>query len=258
MFPTLFVSHGSPMTVLLDAPARDFMSTLGRRVGRPKAVLMISAHWETATPVVNAVGTNDTIHDFYGFPRPLYDIRYPAPGSTDLAERVADLLCAAGLPSGTDGQRGLDHGAWTPLLLMYPEHDIPVVQLSIQSHLGAAHHLQLGRALEALRQEDVLVIGSGSFTHDLARFRGAPIDAPELPDVRDFAEWMHAALLEGRTADLLTYRRQAPFATREHPTEDHILPLFVALGAAGEGATAERLHASTMYGILCMDSYAFQ
>ena len=258
MLPTLFVSHGSPMTVVETTPATVFMRGLaGGLPERPKAILAVSAHWETPVPAVNAVEVNGTIHDFYGFPRELYRITYPAPGSVELTERVSDLLCAAGLQSAVDQRRGLDHGAWAPLVLAYPEHDIPVVELSVQSRLGPAHHLQLGRALAALRSEGVLVLASGSFTHDLRRFHGGPVDLPEAPDVTAFAAWMDAALRDGRTCDLLTYRRQAPYAADQHPTEEHLLPLFVALGAAGEGAKAERIHASTEYGILRMDAYAF-
>jgi 4,5-DOPA dioxygenase extradiol len=257
MLPSLFLSHGAPTLPIIDAPVCDFLKALGQRLGRPKAILIASAHWETEQPMVNAVAVNDTIHDFGGFPRELYALRYGAPGAPDLAERVADLLCAGGMASTVDHSRGLDHGAWVPLLLMYPQATIPVAQISIQSHLGPAHHLQVGRALAALRDEGVLIIGSGSLTHNLAEFRGhAPNDAaPEW--VTGFADWFDTALEEGRGCDLLTYRRQAPFATRNHPTEEHLLPLYVALGAGGEKTAAQRLHASTTYGILRMDAYAF-
>ncbi len=257
MLPTLFISHGSPMLALTDVPARDFLAGLGAVLPRPRAVLVASAHWETAQPEVNAVAVNETIHDFYGFPQALFAMRYPAPGSAPLAERVAGLLAGAGVACEVDRQRGLDHGAWVPLSLIYPAHDIPVVQLSVQTRLGPDHHLRLGRALTALAAEDVLVIGSGSFTHDLRRFRGQSADAPEAADVTEFAAWFDAALTAGRTDDLLAYRRLAPHAVQEHPTEEHLLPIFVALGAAGDGASAERLHASTNYGILRMDAYAF-
>ncbi|HNI23128.1 MAG TPA: class III extradiol ring-cleavage dioxygenase [Plasticicumulans sp.] len=255
--PTLFLSHGSPMLSLLEAPARDFLEALGPELPRPRAILVASAHWETAQPSVNAVERNETIHDFYGFPQALFELRYPAPGSPALAARVADLLHEAGLPCRSDARRGLDHGAWSVLRLMYPDADIPVVQVSLQRGPGPAHHLELGRALAPLRHEGVLVIGSGSFTHDLRRFRGQPIDAPDAPDIAPFCEWMDTALREGRTADLLGYRQRAPYALAQHPSEEHLLPLFVALGAAGPAARARRLHASNTYGMLRMDAYAF-
>lgn len=257
MLPTLFLSHGAPTLPLSHAPATDFLHHLGATMPRPKAILVASAHWETARPEVTLVARNDTIHDFYGFPRPLYELRYPAPGDPVLAAHVQALLTEAGLPGTLDTTRGLDHGAWVPLLLAYPEADIPVLQLSLQTRLGPAHHLRLGAALAALRAEDVLVVGSGSWTHDLRRFRGQAEDAPEQPDVTQFANWMDQAVREGRVEDLLDYRRRAPHAADNHPTEEHLLPLYVALGAAGPTATAERLHSSGMFSMLRMDAYAF-
>lgn len=257
MLPTLFISHGSPMLALRPSPARDFLAGLGGQVGQPKAIVIASGHWETERPEVSGVTVNDTIHDFYGFPPALYAIRYPAPGSPELAERVATLLREAGLAAAVDHQRGLDHGAWVPLSLMYPDHDIPVLQLALQSWLGPPHHLALGRAIAALREQDVLVIGSGTFTHNLARPRAPEQDAVAPPDVVAFADWMHAALTERRVDDLLDYRRRAPYAALQHPTEEHLLPLFVALGAAGDAARASRLHASATWGTLRMDAYSF-
>jgi len=252
----LFVSHGAPTLVLDDVPARDFLRGLGAGKPRPKAILMISAHWETPVPTVNAVATNSTIHDFYGFPAPLYQLAYPAPGSLELAGRVVELLGDNGLAARTDPARGLDHGAWVPLMLAYPESDIPVVQLSVQSQLGPGHHLELGRALAPLADDGVLIIASGSFTHNLSALREAhPQGEPDW--VHDFAEWMNAALVEGRTCDLLAYRRLAPHAVRNHPSEEHLLPLFVALGAGGVAASPQQLHTSVTYNILRMDAFAF-
>ena len=255
--PSLFLSHGSPTLPLTDTPARSFLSQFSGTIARPKAILVISAHWETSVPTVSAVGRNDTIHDFRGFPQALYELRYPAPGSPAVAARAADLLRASGIDCRIDPSRGLDHGAWVPLLLMYPQADIPVLQLSLQPHLGTAHHLRMGRALAPLRQEGVLIIGSGSMTHDLSEFRGHGPNDPAPDWVNAFADWFHSALTTGRTDDLLDYRRQAPFAIKNHPSEEHLLPLYVALGAAGENARAMRLHASATYSVLRMDVYAF-
>lgn len=257
MLPTLFVSRGSPMLALRPSPARDFLAGLGAQLPRPKAIVIVSGHWATERPEVSGVAVNDTIHDFYGFPPALYATRYPAPGSPELAERIAALLRQSGLAVEIDHERGLDHGAWVPLWLMYPDHNIPMLQLALQSWLGPPHHLQLGRAIAALREHDVLVIGSGSFTHNLGRPRAPDQDAPPPPDIVAFAEWMNAALSEQRTDDLLDYRRKAPFAALQHPTEEHLLPLFVALGAAGDDAHATPLHASTTWGTLRMDAYSF-
>ena len=257
MLPTLFLSHGSPMTALRDSPARRFFQGLGATLGRPKAILVASAHWETPYPAVNAVAVNDTIHDFGGFPRPLYEMKYPAPGAPALAERVAELVAAAGLHCGIDRSRGLDHGAWIPLSLIWPAADIPVLQISIQSHLGPAHHMQVGRALAPLRDAGVLIVGSGSFTHNLRILDRSALDAPQMPGAIAFANWFDSALTARRTADLLTYRTRAPAAVEQHPTDEHLLPIYVALGAAGEGAKARRLHDSVEFGALRMDAYEF-
>jgi 4,5-DOPA dioxygenase extradiol len=247
------------MLALTPCPARDFLAGLGETIGRrPAAILVVSAHWETDRPAVSAAARNETIHDFYGFPPELYRLTYPAPGSAAVAERVAALLAEAGFEPLLDHRRGLDHGAWVPLLLAYPEADVPVLQLSLQTALGPAHHFALGRALAPLRDERILVVGSGSFTHNLREMRGHGIEdaAPEW--VTAFADWMDAALVGGWTEDLLAYRRLAPFAARNHPTEEHLLPLFVALGAAGPSPPrVERLHASATYSVLRMDAYRF-
>jgi 4,5-DOPA dioxygenase extradiol len=256
--PSLFVSHGAPTLPFTDTPARAFLGELGGRLARPKAILVISAHWETAVPVISAVERNETIHDFFGFPRALYELRYPAPGSPAVAAEVAELLGASGIESRIDRSRGLDHGAWVPLLLMYPQADIPVLQLSLQPHLGPQHHLSIGRALAPLRQRGVLIIGSGSLTHNLSEFRGHGPNDPAPQWVDQFADWLDGALMASRTDDLLDYRRQAPFAAKNHPSEEHLLPLYAALGAAGDHADVERLHASSTYGVLRMDVYAFQ
>lgn len=256
--PSLFLSHGAPTLPLTDTPARLFLQQLGRALERPKAILVISAHWETKVSTVNAVDSNETIHDFYGFPRALYDLRYSAPGSPTLAARVAAALRAGAFDCNIDTRRGLDHGAWVPLLLMYPQGDIPVLQLSVQPHLGPEHHLHVGRALTPLRDEGVLIIGSGSFTHDLSEFRGHGPNDPAPEWVNSFADWFDAALVEGQTDVLIDYRRRAPFATKNHPTDEHLLPLYAALGAAGEDARSKRLHASSTYSVLRMDVYAFQ
>jgi 4,5-DOPA dioxygenase extradiol len=258
MFPSLFVSHGSPMMALTESPARDFMRGLGDKLGRPSAILVASAHWETREPAFNAVERNETIHDFYGFPPALFAMRYEPPGAPAVAQTAAELLSAAGLHSGINTSRGLDHGAWVPLSLMYPNADIPVLQIGIQSHMGPAHHLRIGRALAALREQNVLVMGSGSFTHNLSLLRRDKIDGPQPADVVAFSDWFDGAITDGRTDDLLNYRQRAPYAVQQHPTDEHLLPLYVAMGAGGENATPERLHASAMYSSLRMDAYAFR
>ena len=257
MLPSLFLSHGAPTLALSEAPAAQFLHDLPGLLGeRPSAIIVASAHWERFSPHLSAMSLNDTIHDFGGFPEPLYAMRYDAPGDPDLARRAVALLAAAGLEASLDDRRGLDHGAWVPLKLAWPEADIPVIQLSIQTRLGPQHHIDLGRALAPLRADGVLIVGSGSWTHDLRSVVRWVEDAPEPDWVRDFADWTDAALTEGRTEDLKAYRVLAPEAPHNHPTEEHFLPLFVALGAGG-GGPARRLHRSTTYGVLHMDAYAF-
>lgn len=258
MLPTLFVSHGSPMLALQDSPARRFLQSLGQSLPRPRAIAMVSAHWETrGGPAVSLATAPETIHDFGGFPRALFDIQYPAPGAADVADRVATLLSEAGIPVGRSATRGLDHGAWVPLSLMYPDADVPVLQISIVHDASPAVHAQLGQALQKLREEGVLVIGSGSLTHNLYEFRGQAVDAPAPGWVTEFEMWMRDKLEQNDLDDLLDYRRLAPSAERNHPTEEHLLPLFVAIGAAGKDAKAALLHSSFEHGVLAMDAYAF-
>lgn len=256
--PTLFISHGSPMLAIEDSPARRFLLDLGESLPRPKAILVASAHWETRGGFAASLTARpDTIHDFGGFPDALFDIRYPATGAADAAERAARLLEQAGLSVHRNAARGLDHGAWVPLRLMYPSADIAVAQISLCHGASPAEHQRMGRALSPLRQDGVLIVGSGAMTHNLQAYRGSSMDQPVPSWVSQFGEWMRAELEAGEREALLDYRARAPFAVRSHPTEEHLLPLFVALGAAGDAPKARRLHASYQYGVLAMDMYAF-
>lgn len=259
MLPALFVSHGSPMTVLIESAARRFMTQMAGGFARPKAVLAVSAHWETARPELGAVAQPETIHDFYGFPRQLYQLQYPAPGAPDWAARAAAILQQAGFEATLHPTRGLDHGAWTPMLLAFPAADIPVFQLSVQSERDPAHHFALGAALRPLRDEGVLILTTGSLTHNLRELnlRDEPEAAPAVNWASRFSDWMHEALAARRDADLLAYRSRAPEAVRNHPTDEHLLPLFVALGAASPGKPATALHRSMQFGALAMDAYRF-
>lgn len=243
--------------IIEPSPAREFLGGLGATVGRPDAILAVSAHWETSAPAISLAERPETIHDFFGFPQQLYQLRYAAPGAPALAQRVAGLLQGVGFEVERDPSRGLDHGAWVPLMLMYPQADIPVTQLSIQDDLGPAHHQRLGKALAALRDENVLILASGSATHNLAYFRRYAINDAAPDWVGDFREWIAAAIAEGREQDLLDYRRRAPHAAENHPTEEHFLPLFVAMGTRTPDVPGRRVHASETYGVLAMDAYWF-
>jgi 4,5-DOPA dioxygenase extradiol len=258
-FPTLFVSHGAPNLILHNEPARSFLAGYGAELGRPDAILVVSAHFETSAPALTADEWPKTIHDFKGFEPELYEMTYPAPGAPHVAARAADLLAAAGLPAAPARNRGLDHGAWVPLKLLYPAADIPVVELSVQPRRGAEHHLRLGRAIAPLRDDGVLVIGSGLLTHNLAEFfSGGYAQDAVAPDwVVAFGDWMRERIEAGDDAALVAYRRDAPHAEKNHPSEEHLLPLFTAMGAAGAGAKGRRVHASHSHGVLQMDAYAF-
>ena len=251
--PTLFLSHGSPMHALEPGAVRGVWEGVARDLPRPQAILIASAHWETASPELTAAAKPETIHDFYGFPKPLYEIQYPAKGSAELASRSVSLLRQAGITAKEDPNRGLDHGAWSPLLYMYPKADVPTVQVSLQTALGPKHHLELGRALAPLAREGVLLIGSGHLTHNLRERR----DGPPLGYVREFQAWTKEKIEARDLSALSDYRSLTPHGARAHPTDEHFLPLFVALGAAGADYRAERLYDGIETGSLAMDAYLF-
>jgi len=253
--PALFISHGAPTLALEDSPSARFLSGLGRSLDRPRAILVISAHWETRFPTIGVNPAPGTIHDFGGFPRPLYALRYPAGTDVEIANEVAALLTAARLDVIRDDGRGLDHGAWTPLMRMYPEADIPVVNLSLPRSLDEAGLRAMGRALRPLREQNVLIVASGSYTHNLWEM------APEgtAPDDRAtaFAGWVDAQL-EARDDVLLDgWMKNAPFARANHPSDEHFLPLFIALGAASDGVAPVKLHDDWRFGSLSMACWRF-
>jgi 4,5-DOPA dioxygenase extradiol len=251
--PVLFLSHGSPMHALQPGAVREVWQRVARELPRPKAILIASAHWETDIPALTGAARPETIHDFYGFPKPLYEIQYPANGDPDLASRSVNLLNQSGIRAKTDPVRGLDHGAWSPLLHMYPKAEVPVVQIAVQTELGTRHHLELGRALAPLAREGVLIVGSGHLTHNLRdRSDGGPAGY-----ARDFQDWVKQRIDAHALDELADYRRLAPGGVRAHPTDEHFLPLFFALGAAPQNYRAERLYDGIEMGALAMDAYRF-
>lgn len=258
VLPSLFVSHGSPTLAIEDGEARRFLTGLGETIGRPAAILVVSAHYDEPVASITNGAAPSTIYDFGDFARELKSLTYPAPGDPALAERVAGLLAGAGIEVYRDQERGFDHGTWVPLILMYPKADVPVVQLSIDSRKGPDYHLALGRALAPLRGEGVLIVGSGAVTHNLRELFGDALDHDRrAPDwVVDFADWVSERVEQGLVDDLLAYRALSPSGERNHPTEEHLLPLFAALGA-GEARGGRRIHASQTYGLLAMDVYSF-
>lgn len=255
--PVLFVPHGAPSFALHPGTAGAALARFAATLPRPRAIVVVSAHWSTDEPIVGGSEWPTTIHDFHGFPPALDAIRYPAQGAPALADDIAATLVAAGFSARVDRQRGLDHGAWIPLRLLYPEADIPVVTLSLQAHRGVEHHLRLGRALAGLPAAGVLLVASGNLTHNLADFRLGWGSTETPAYVRRFADWVWQQLERGSAEALLRYRGLAPDAARAHPSEEHLLPLFVALGAAGNDWQAERLYWGTDDRVLAMDSFAF-
>jgi len=252
--PTLFLSHGSPMLALEEEPTTKFLRGLSKTVPKPAAILIASAHWETDMPRITGSAHPETIHDFYGFPRELYQLRYQAPGNIELAARIQKLLEQAGIQAAIDEKRGLDHGAWDPLIVMYPSADIPVLEISVQPGRDASWHYRVGEALAPLKDENVLIIGSGNLTHNLSEaFRGHQQQAPAW--VAAFAEWIADRVKDEDVQSLLDWQRVAPYAQQNHPTPEHFLPFFVALGAAKNSESAQRLNKELALGVLAMDAY---
>jgi 4,5-DOPA dioxygenase extradiol len=258
-FPSLFISHGMPVMAILPTPTHHFLKNLGKMIGRPQAILCISAHWETVAPMLSGADYPETIHDFYGFPRQLYEITYSSPGLPSLASRIKEIFSEYGISSKIDNNKGLDHGAWVPLCLMYPDADIPVIQLSIQGDLGAHHHLLMGAALASLRNEEVLIIGSGGATHNLEDIHGRKMNDDPVQYAIDFDAWLEKNILNGDIKSLLDYKRQGPDAVKNHPyPSEHFLPLFVPLGAAEKAPQGELIHKEFIYGILSLAAYMWR
>lgn len=262
--PPLFISHGSPMTALEPREAGRFMQALGPAIdatfGRPRAVLAVSAHSLTREPVLLAAPRHEAVYDFGGFDPALYTLRYDAPGAPGLARRVAELLQAAGLPVHTVAEGGLDHGIWTPLRYLWPDASVPVLPLAWPPDWSPKRLFALGQALAPLTHEGVLILSSGSITHNLRRvFAGgqrSDIDRPATPESTAFRDWFVSRSTAADWPALLDYRQQAPHAVLMHPTDEHLLPFFVAAGAAG-ALPARRIHQSLTFGDLGMDAYAF-
>jgi 4,5-DOPA dioxygenase extradiol len=257
--PVLFLSHGSPMTALGGDELNRAWERLVPRLAKPSAILMVSAHWNTRLPVLSGSRQPETIHDFGGFPAELYALRYPAPGAPELAQHIKRQLSEAGIAAGIDASRGLDHGAWVPLRTLFPAADVPVLQLSVQPERCARHHYALGAALAPLAAENVLIVGSGHLTHNLMDYLRPGGERPAA-ESRAFRDWVHARLTEdspeGMEA-LFDWQQAGPGARFAHPTPEHFLPLFVALGAAGERRRTEWLGGGWVEDALAADNYLF-
>jgi 4,5-DOPA dioxygenase extradiol len=232
-------------------------AALAKHLPTPKAVLMVTAHWESNLPMLSGNANPSMIYDFGGFPEALYKISYPAAGAPDIAAQAQALLKEAGFTAGIDGCRGFDHGTWVPLLKMYPDADVPIVQLSVQSAMNPRHHFDVGRALAPLAREGVLIVGSGHLTHNLRDWMMSRRQTENAPYAVDFQRWVFDHLAAHDVDALTRYRQDAPDAVRAHPTEEHFMPLFVALGAAGADANVERVFDGFEGHALAMDAYRF-
>ena len=255
----LFVPHGSPMFALQPGAAGAAMSTLAARLDTPRAVIVLSPHWETWVPTVGTASKFDTLHDFGGFDSRLHEIQYPATGCPEAAKLVSAALTAAGLPAETDVERGLDHGAWVPLRQMFPNADLPIVPLSLQHHGGPQHAYRVGQALAPLEKRGFLILASGNVTHNLRDFqRLRTSEQSHTPEyVWQFADWIHGRMVAHDTDSLLNYRSREPTGALAHPRDEHLLPLFTALGAAGRDARPEAFYRGISYQVIAMDGYAF-
>ena len=264
-FSPIFVSHGSPMTALEPREAGAFMQRLGPAIeaafGRPRAILAVSAHTLTRAPVLLAAARHEAVYDFGGFPDALYRLRYDAPGAPALAGAVQDRLQAAGIEVHRVEQGGLDHGIWTPLRYMWPQADLPVLPLAFVPSWSPRQLFDFGAALAPLAEQGVLIMGSGSITHNLRRVfaggRTGDAGAPEVAESAAFRSWFVQRSAQRDWDALFDYRRAAPHAADMHPTDEHLLPWYVAAGAGGRVAAPLRLHDSLTYGCLGMDAYAF-
>lgn len=255
--PALFLSHGSPMLAIADSAAGRFLDGLGSSLPPPRAVVVASAHFLAVSTRVGADPQPATVHDFGGFAPELHRIQYPAPGDPALAAEIVGELAQAGIAATPVAHHGLDHGVWVPLRRMFPDARVPVVPVSVDPRGDAASHYALGQALAGLRDSGVLVIGSGGFVHNLGDLDWNGTEAAMAPWAGQFADWMRERLLAGDRPALLDWSRLAPHARRAHPTPEHLLPLFVALGAGGDQAHAQLLHHSHELGTLALDAFAF-
>lgn len=253
--PVLFVSHGAPTFAIEPGTLGPLLTTLGQQLQGITAVLVVSPHWQTRGVQVMASAAPETVYDFGGFPQALYSLRYPAPGAPALAAEVQRVLDDSGWPATLDTQRGLDHGAWVPLRHLLPAAQIPVFQVSLPHDLDTAGALRLGHALAPLRAQGVLVLASGSMTHNLYEFRHAHTAAAEY--AVEFTHWIRQAVTGSAVDQLVNYRHLAPHAERAHPSEEHYLPLLVAMGARHADEAPTVIDGGITHGVLSMESYAW-
>ena len=256
-WPSLFVSHGAPTYAIEPGLAGAQLGALGRLLGKPRAIVVVSPHWMTSGLEITAIERPQTVHDFGGFPRALYDLQYPAPGSRALALKIQQQLATGGMQARLDALRGLDHGAWVPLLHLYPDADVPTLQVSLPFDANPNSAYALGQAFVPLADDGVLIIGSGSLTHNLDEFRMSESEGDAAAYAQEFSAWIRQAVAAGDLARLRQALDLAPHAARAHPTTEHFLPLLVAAGAALKHTPVTVLNGGIRHGVLAMESYVF-
>ena len=258
--PSLFISHGAPTLAVVPGQAGPALAGLGERLKLAypelRGIVVMSPHWVTEVLAIQTHGNAPILHDFSGFPESLYRLEYPAPGSSEMAVRVADLLQQAGLMTAKEPRRGLDHGAWVPLRYLFPSANLPVIQVSMPYPRKPSYYFGIGEALREMAGEGYLILGSGGLTHNLGHYRGQPEEAEALPYLAPFVDWFNDHLMAWDLEALFDYRRRAPNADLAHPMDDHLMPMYFAMGA-GASAHASHLHASVSHGILAMDIFSF-
>lgn len=253
--PSLFLAHGAPDLPVSDHIAGRFLNGLSAQIERPSSILVVSAHWEAATATIGTKNSPDTVYDFAGFSPELYRLKYPTVSDSKLGCRVVELLKNAGFKTNSDPKRGYDHGVWVPLSMVFPEADIPVTQLSLIRRDSPRTHFELGKALAPLREEGVLIIGSGAIVHNL-RYLAQEGTSP-MPWASDFQDWFKQKINARALNELLDIPNAPTSARFAHPTLEHLMPVFVAMGAGWNGGENELLHESYSYGSISMASYAF-
>ena len=252
---TLFISHGAPDLMIRQTPAHDFLKNLANDFEKPKAIIVFSAHFESEEIEITGNFRLQTIHDFSGFPPELHKMTYDAEGSPELAAEILQIFREMDFVAKINPKRGLDHGAWVPLKLIYPAADIPVIQISLQSSQSPIYHYKIGRIIAQLKEKNILIIGSGSITHNLAMaFQNKEKPTPAW--VENFSEAIYQKLQNQDIAAIINWY-DLESAQENHPSFEHFIPLLIAMGAAGGEFRTKRLHHSFDYSVLAMDCYVF-
>jgi 4,5-DOPA dioxygenase extradiol len=256
MIPAYFIAHGSPSIVIEDNEYTRFLVKLGKKISRPKAIVIFSAHFESEVQKISAVESYTMIYDFYGFPKEMYNIEYPVKGNPKLAEEIHNLFEVSGIKSEIDRSRGIDHGAWTILKLMYPNADIPVITLSVNPHLSPDMQFKIGEAISTLREKDILILGSGGIVHNLAALKW-DMEGVE-PWANEFDNWVNKNIENWDLNTLFDFANKGPYAKRAVPTNEHFVPLFIAMGASGQAGRGILLQSNFQYGNLGLSCFEFK